>query len=347
VGSKTVRICIAAIGSTGDVLPYLGVGQHLAAQGFDVTVATHRSFEPLVRGADLTYAYLPMEPRDCVSEELAERLRRGPRSAASAIQTMFAPWAWDVAKAIDAACAEADRVLLSAMAWTGVHSADGYGLPSWGLHLQPLEPTAAFAPVALGARSFAARVNRALGRRAQAMMVEPYLEVVNAIRHQHGLPGIAARDHLRLLRERQWPVLHGFSPTVVTRPHDWRPGLEVVGYWWPPAPPGWTPDADLVDFLGAGPKPVYVGFGSTLPAPAGHLADMLRRISTSLRIRMVVHAGRLDLRIDDDTIHTVETVPHSWLLPRVRAAVHHAGAGTSAAALRAGVPSIPVPVTLD
>jgi sterol 3beta-glucosyltransferase len=342
-----VRVCIAAIGSTGDVLPYVGLGQHLQAGGFEVTVATHRSFEPYVTDAGLDYAFVPMEPRDYASAEFGERLRRGARSAATAIQEMFMPWAWDIAKAVDAACGEADRVLLSAMAWTGVHSADGLGLPSWGLHLHRLEPTIEFAPAALVARSFGGTVNRALGRRAQAMMVQPYVTVVNAVRELHGLPGISATDHLRMLRDRQWPVLHGYSAAVVPRPRDWRPGLDVVGYWWPPAPPGWKPDPALIDFLGSGPAPIYVGFGSTLPAPAGELQAMLRQISQELRVRMIVQAGWLDLQVNDDLIHTVDHTPHSWLLSRVRAAVHHAGAGTSAAALRAGIPSKPVPTALD
>jgi UDP:flavonoid glycosyltransferase YjiC (YdhE family) len=342
-----MRVCIAAVGSTGDVLPYVGLGQHLRSRGLDVTIATHRSFQPAVADAGLDYAFVPMEPRDCASDELGDRLRRGPRSAASAIQEMFMPWAWDIALAVDAACDGADQVLLSGMAWTGVHSADARGLPSWGLHLQPLEPTGAFAPAAMGARSFGIAVNRALGRRAQAMMVTPFMTMVNALRDRHGLPGISARDHLRMLRERRWPVLHGYSPAVVPRPEDWRPGLEVVGYWWPPAPHGWQPDPGLIDFLASGPPPIYVGFGSTLPAPAADLRTMLLRTCRELRVRMIVHSGWLGLHIDDDAVHTVGHTPHSWLLPRVRAAVHHAGAGTTAAALRAGTPSVPIPTTLD
>ena len=44
---------------------------------------------------------------------------------------------------------------------------------------------------------------------------------------------------------------------------------------------------------------------------------------------------------------TVGEVPHTWLFPRMAAVVHHAGAGTTAAGLRAGVPAVPVPVMLD
>ncbi len=74
---------------------------------------------------------------------------------------------------------------------------------------------------------------------------------------------------------------------------------------------------------------------------------MLTRIARDLRLRMIVHTGWLGLDVHDELNHTVQHTPHSWLLPRVRAAVHHAGAGTSAAALRGGIPSVPVPTALD
>lgn len=44
-----------------------------------------------------------------------------------------------------------------------------------------------------------------------------------------------------------------------------------------------------------------------------------------------------------DTVFRVDSIPHAWLFPRVAAVVHHGGAGTTAAGLRAGVPSIVIP----
>jgi UDP:flavonoid glycosyltransferase YjiC (YdhE family) len=283
-----VRILIAAIGSTGDVVPYLGLGQQLKRRGFDVTLATHDSFRPIVEGAGLRHAFVPTEPRQWASDELGERLRRGPRSAAAAIRDMFGPSALAIADAVDTACDRADQVLLSAMAWTGVHSADARGLPSAGVHLQPLEPTGAFAPPVLGARSLGVVLNRALARRTQTMMVAPYMAAANAIRDKHGLPAITARHHLRDLRDRDWPIWHGFSDAVVARPWDWRPGLQVVGYWWPPTSSDWAPDRGLVGFVEEVPQPIYVGFGSTLPARADEMREMLREVSKRLGVRMVV-----------------------------------------------------------
>jgi hypothetical protein len=68
------------------------------------------------------------------------------------------------------------------------------------------------------------------------------------------------------------PLLN--EPAVVPPPADWRDGLEVVGYWWPARPTGWSPPADLENFLNAGPPPVFIGFGSMTPAGADRLSDL-------------------------------------------------------------------------
>ncbi|MFD5096360.1 glycosyltransferase [Amycolatopsis thailandensis] len=136
---------------------------------------------------------------------------------------------------------------------------------------------------------------------------------------------------------------------VQPRPHDWRPGAEVVGYWWPITTPDWQPQDELVDFLASGPPPVFIGFGSMT---TDHTARLGSAVAEALAItghRAVVQRGWADLRVDTAVrdVLTVDHVPHDWLFTRVAAVVHHAGAGTTAATLRAGVPSVPVPHAHD
>ncbi|MEU1229845.1 glycosyltransferase [Streptomyces sp. NPDC005828] len=65
-------------------------------------------------------------------------------------------------------------------------------------------------------------------------------------------------------------------------------------------------------------------------------------------VRAVVQAGWAGLvGPDSDDVLAVGDVPHDWLFPRTAAVVHHAGAGTTAAGLRAGAPAVPVPVMYD
>jgi UDP:flavonoid glycosyltransferase YjiC (YdhE family) len=133
---------------------------------------------------------------------------------------------------------------------------------------------------------------------------------------------------------------------VLRRPPDWRPGLDVVGYWWP-AERAWEPPAELTDFLDAGPPPVFVSFGSMAGGHGARLAPIVTAALRDAGVRGIVQAGRAELRIDAPDVLAVGEVPHEWLFPRVAAVVHHAGAGTTAATLRAGVPSVPAPVFAD
>ena len=105
--------------------------------------------------------------------------------------------------------------------------------------------------------------------------------------------------------------------------------------------------ADLEAFLESGEPPILVGFGS-MPA-AG---DMTRRLIGAARAvgrRIIVSRGWADLDLIDDApdCMAVGDVSHDVLFPRVAAVVHHGGAGTTAAAARAGVPQVITPMFGD
>ena len=176
-----------------------------------------------------------------------------------------------------------------------------------------------------------------------------YFANMNDIRAELDLPPTTLAATYRKQAAEEWPILHGFSNHVVPRPRDWRPGLEVVGYWWPAMPTGWTPPEDLVRFLDAGPPPVFVGFGSANPGDAEGLGRTVAEALRRAGMRGVFQAGWAGLSAGDsgDDMLSVGDVPHEWLFPRMAAVVHAAGAGTTAAGLRAGVPAVPVPVAGD
>jgi len=142
-------------------------------------------------------------------------------------------------------------------------------------------------------------------------------------------------------------VFHGFSPLVVPRPGDWPSRVEVAGYWWPARPDGWQPPAELADFLAAGPPPVFLGFGSMAPGQGERLSKLVAAAVKRAGVRAVVQAGWAELSGCGADVLAIGDVPHDWLFPRTAAVVHHAGAGTTAAGLRAGVPAVPVPVMAD
>jgi sterol 3beta-glucosyltransferase len=142
----------------------------------------------------------------------------------------------------------------------------------------------------------------------------------------------------------RYPTLYGFSPTAIPKPADWQ-NTVVTGYWFLDAETDWMPPASLTEFLEAGEPPVYIGFGSMgsrNPEATAHL--VLQAVEKAGR-RAILLSGWGGLRAENvpDSVYLVDSVPHDWLFPRMAAVVHHGGAGTTAAGLRAGIPTTIVP----
>lgn len=140
-------------------------------------------------------------------------------------------------------------------------------------------------------------------------------------------------------------TLLGYSTAVVPHPADWPPNLHTTGYWFLDEDTHWSPAPELVQFLESGERPLCIGFGS--------MGGRGREALNQLLIDAVIKSGRRAVLLAGwaglgdvtlpDTIFRLDSAPHGWLFPRVAAVAHHGGAGTTAAAFRAGVPQVLVP----
>jgi sterol 3beta-glucosyltransferase len=156
-------------------------------------------------------------------------------------------------------------------------------------------------------------------------------------------------DELTRSDGRPVKVLLGFSRHVVPPAPDWPPDVHVTGYWFLDEGGSWAPPQALREFLAGGPPPVFVGFGS-MP---GRDPDRTGRVviealaESGQRGLIVTGWGGLRVRNPPPGVHVAEFVPFDWLLPQVAAVVHHGGAGTTGAGLRAGKPTIVCPFVAD
>jgi sterol 3beta-glucosyltransferase len=349
-----MRVLIAAVGSRGDVAPLTGLGTALRGAGYDVSVASYGMFEELITGCGLGFRLVPGDPQLLTASERGQRWQErgvGPMSAIRFVR-LIAGHLRDVNAAIlQAARQDTDVLLLAGMAWFGGYRiAEGLGLPSIGLALQPTHPTSQFPPSGLMTRSLGGWGNRALARALMVTGAAALDRPSKRLWAQEGVPGLSIRQLYRRQETSRWPFIYGYSPSVVPRPPDWRAGIEVAGYWWPEHPASWTPPEDLERFLAAGPPPVFVGFGSRNPADAARLTEIVAAARRQAGVRMVIQAGWASLGAglqDDADIIVIDDAPHDWLFPKMSAVVHHAGAGTTAAGLRAGVPTVGVPMITD
>ena len=144
-------------------------------------------------------------------------------------------------------------------------------------------------------------------------------------------------------------TLYAYSQSVLPKPPDWGSDVFVTGYWFLEEGDQWVLPQSLSEFIAAGNKPIYVGFGSMPDLDqgvlAGKIADALKQCGR--RGVFAVGGGALRGAPKVPHIHVLDSAPHARLLPLMSAALHHGGAGTTGASLRAGIPTITCPVFGD
>ncbi len=335
------RIVIAAFGTRGDVLPFTDVGRRFQDAGHHVVLTAPPDLVDEVTACGLQTRPVAVELKGDHDLDDGHPLR-------AALQFVLPAGMRTLGENLLAALHDepADVLLLSPFAELAGHPlAEARKIPSIGVRLQPMSATAAFPPSLMGAWSGGPALNRGAGRLATAALGQVYGRTVQDFRDRLGLPERSQRSLRRERTHAGWPILHGVSPAVVPRPRDWRPGLEMVGYWWPRRPATWEPSRELVAFLDEGPPPVFLGLGSLMVsrAESARISDLVQEALRKVGARGVVQAGGAGLAITGTDVVTVGTVPHDWLFERVAAVVHSCGAGTTAAGLRAGLPAVAVP----
>jgi len=348
-----LNILIQTAGSRGDVEPYVALGQGLLRAGHRVTVNTCDRFRDFVAQRGLDYVYLNSGLIDLLDTEVGRgaiedmgsffrAIRMVPRlmRESSDIQRSMLAEGWDAARSVDP-----DLILFNSK-MAGAHYAEKLGVPSvLAMPLPQFVPTSAFPALGFPRLPLGRSYNRLTYRVVHAAADRIGGKFVSAWRRAHGLPPAEGLGLLRRGDGAAVPVLHCYSENVLPRPDDWPDHVYVTGYWFLDRAEAWSPPAGLTDFLDAGPAPVHVGFGSMAGRdPARTTAIVLEAIArTGRRCILVTGWGGLVPEAVPDDVYVIDAVPYDWLLPRVAATVHHGGAGTTAAGLRAGRPTVICP----
>jgi UDP:flavonoid glycosyltransferase YjiC (YdhE family) len=318
-------------------------------------LVTHLDFETLVAAHGL--AFWPIAGRVqniAQSAEMRERLEKGNFLVIMAQMAKEAQrGAVALAEGGLAACRGMDLILAGVGGlFVGLALAEKFELPFLQAYYIPFTPTRAY-PSFLFARFpswLGGPFNRLTYHLARQLIWQGFRSADRVARRQVlGLPPAPFWGPYNANRVRRLPVLYGFSPAVIPKPPDWDDSVHVTGYWFLDEAPDWTPPPDLKAFLQAGSPPVYVGFGSMSDRNPEETAQLVLQALASSRQRGIVLSGWSGLRAADlpDSVFMLESAPFSWLFPRVAAVVHHGGAGTTSAGLRAGIPSLVIPFMGD
>ena len=336
----------------------LGAGLHAA--GHEVRVATHSHFRSLVEAHALEFWPVAGDPIGELSTSAGKDwLASGanPVGFARFLADMARELAAEITRDCLAAAAGCDAILGSLLGTVLVWQVgEKLGIPVIPAYLQPRTPTAYYpdlffpdlfpAADGYGSRPGAAlRMYHRLSYRAVVWLAWRYLrEPINRGRRLMDMPDLGRGNQFGGAFHAPG-VLYGYSALVAPAPPDWGPGSAVTGYWVLPDAAGWTPPPGLEAFLDGGEPPVYIGFGSMIHSAPEHTARTVLAALARAGRRGIISAGWGGLRAEDlpRNVFAVGSVPHEWLFARVAAVVHHGGAGTTAAGLRAGRPTVITP----
>jgi UDP:flavonoid glycosyltransferase YjiC (YdhE family) len=349
-----VKIAVVAHGSRGDVQPPMALACRLIEAGHEVTLVVPSDFADAAGRLGARTIALPAQVRaDLDHPAVLGPLRRGEtlatfRAGLQIELQRMGPLQDAVVEATEGADLIVAAALLEDICISAAEARQQQitlAFPS------PVWPNVSY-PHLIVAGSGLPRVLNGASHALFELGALQLLPLINQTRRKLGLRAVRRRP-VSAFRRLQPPVFYWVPPQVVPPPVDYGPNHHFTGYWAPPpslraALGEQEPSGELRRFLEAGAPPVYVGFGS-MPVLDGAISDAVHNVADALGLRVVLGVGwsQFEPRASARVLPLFGSVDHDWLLPRCAAAVHHGGASTTAAAIRAGVPAVVASVFAD
>lgn len=343
-----MNITILTYGSRGDVQPFLPLSLGLMAKGHSVKLAAPSRFKEFVEGYGIRFIPLAGDPED-LSRRLNDagynflKIVRGLMTHAIEIGA-------DIARQTEEACSDADLIIHTFSHVVGAHTlAREMNIPDIHIQTFPMfTPTGDYPNIALPDLKIPS-LNRLTHQMSQKITWWTSVFGYEQVRRRAGLPKRKLyfpfdNDPLRPLP----PILCAWSPTVLPPSSDWMLNVHVTGYFLFDRDTLYRPPVELQDFLESGKPPICISFGSMVHREAEKIDHIVREALEQTGQRGIILSGWGNVKYppSNDLLY-LDAVPHDWLLPRCCLIVHHGGAGTTSAGLRAGIPNIVVPFTAD
>lgn len=364
------RIMIIAWGSRGDIQPVAALATRLLAQGRDVLVFATPPATDVLSANGIKCIEAEENVEDVIGH-LFSQLNLSDRSPAGQLKLALtakkfldspdyvATQESDMRRALQAAREFEPDVLLTPNVIYGpfMSIAEALRIPLVTFDLQINYPTSQYPLFTMQVDKFPKSLNRVV----YALKAFGYPRTIRSkfdkMRDICGLPRRTYTDGSKFkIWPHDLPQACAVSPSLCPRPSDWPPQKVMTGWWFLNSRNDYVPEPAFVEFMDR--RPVYVGFGSMVGNP--EFRPMLSTLAlTSLReagVPGVLLGGWAGLSRDaldtsspggrqlyewaTENVYEIDSCPHDWLFPKCSAVVHHGGAGTLAAGIRAGRPTV-------
>jgi UDP:flavonoid glycosyltransferase YjiC (YdhE family) len=339
------------VGSHGDVHPYVGIGKHLRGRGHSVTMITSEPFRGVAErhGFDFVPTFSNEDYSGMMHHPDLWHPRKGMRVILDREQQQrVLPLAFD---AIRQRYVPGSSVAVgSVLSFAARIAHDALRIPFATVHLQPMACCSLSDPPVTAAGTDWSWLPQPLIRFgywfAEATMTDPLIApFVNSFRSELGLPPVR-----RILTH--WApspqCVIGLFPDWLASISDGGPRFHHAGFsFFDDAGGRPTPD-HLRQFLASGPPPLIFSFGSAMQHARSYFSAAVEacRLLGARGVLLGASGGQIPRELPVNVCHA-DYAPFSEVFPQAACVVHHGGIGTSAQALRAGVPQLVMPLAYD
>ncbi|KAI2737066.1 CAZyme family GT1 [Penicillium roqueforti] len=372
-----LNLVIQVIGSRGDIQPFVALGKELKAHGHRVRLATHLAFRQFVLDTGLEFFNIGGDPEELMAYMVKnpgllpgfKAIRSGDIQRRRREMKEIFNGCWKscfekgdgtylhqikedpFSKTVDYRQRPfvADAIIANPPSLAHIHCAQRLGIPLHIIFTMPWSPTQSFPhPLAnVHRRNCKPTIANFVSYNIVDMMVwEGLGDILNTLRRNTlALQPLDTMTAPSILHRLHVPHTYMWSPSLLPKPPDWADNIDVCGFGFLLSETSYTPPTEIAAFLDAGPKPIYIGFGSIVVDNANKLTKTIFEAVKNSGQRALISKGWGNLGADEvpDNILMIGNCPHDWLFGQVSCVIHHGGAGTTAAGLALGRPTIIVP----
>jgi len=366
-----LNIVVQVVGSRGDVQPFVALSKELQKYGHRIRLATHPVFKGFVEENGIEFFNLGGDPAELMAfmvknpglmpgNDALKDGEIGLRRKAM-LEIMQRSWRSCFEKgtgdsnsrqsASDEVPFVADAIIANPPSFGHVHCAERLGIPLHIMFTMPWSPTTSFPHPLSNIQNSNAEsdfTNWLTYTLVELLTWQGLGDLVNQFREiTLGLPPLTVFSGPGILGRLKIPHTYCWSPALIPKPKDWSQQIAISGFYFLSHADSYKPADDLRRFLEAGPAPVYIGFGSIVVDDPNAMTNMILEAVKKSGQRALVSKGWGGLGSDElsvpDNVFMLGNVPHDWLFKHVSCVVHHGGAGTTAAGIAAGKPTVIVP----
>lgn len=341
---RPFRVVLATVGSRGDVQPMLALAQALVARGHAPVVAAPPNFESWVRSLGFDYAPVGVDIQLFLAEH-SEALTGNPVKMIRETSRYFSEQMPIQAEQLLPICNGADAILYGGLAVVAPTIGDHLRLPVLGvLYTSCMLPSSQHPPISIPWHGLPTWMNDLLWRANRFLSDSLGLDTINTVRAGFDLPRV---EHLRPHLFEDHPLVIAADEVLFPPDPLWQGRYPYANFLFFDDPAPLDPELDA--WLSDGEPPVFVGFGSMSGEGTNRVETMIVESVAATGRRCIVGAGWAGLGAGSlpKGWRVVREAPHALLFPRTAVVVHHGGSGTTASALRAGVPQVLLPLILD